>query len=398
MLSVLITATLATTVPFQAHALDGHTVVGELAALSSKELVLQTDSGPVNLPLSTLASLAPRTPRNVSPSGAPLWIELRGGSELPAIGYEVTKGMATVRISADKSRELPTRAVRSVRFGSAIEQDPKLAKQWSDITEMKTAGDLLVIRKEEALDYLEGVVRDINSETCQFDLDGETVAVKLGKIAGIAYSQAGAMELPESIGKLVATDGTRLAMRSVELTDDVLKVATTAGTTYAMPLVDVARFDFSSGKIVYLSDLEPESVTFTPLFGFEKPPQGLLGFYEYRRDTGFEQSPLRLDGQVFRKGLALASRTELVYKLPGNFRLFRTIVGIDDSTRETGSVRLTISGDGKVLWHGEVKGTDPPLPLELEIAGARRLEILADYGEGLDVGDRLDLGDAQVTK
>jgi hypothetical protein len=51
-----------------------------------------------------------------------------------------------------------------------------------------------------------------------------------------------------------------------------------------------------------------------------------------------------------------------------------------------------------MLWEGDVRGTDPAQQLELDVAGVRRLEILADYGEGLDVGDRLDLAEAQVTK
>jgi hypothetical protein len=117
--------------------------------------------------------------------------------------------------------------------------------------------------------------------------------------------------------------------------------------------------------------------------------------YKYRRDIGFEQNPLRLDGKSYRKGLSLASRSTLVYKLPGKFRLFRGTIGIDDSVRETGDVHLAIKGDGKTLWEGEVRGTDPARELELEIGGVKRLEVLVDYGGGLDIGDRLDLCEAE---
>jgi hypothetical protein len=147
-----------------------------------------------------------------------------------------------------------------------------------------------------------------------------------------------------------------------------------------------------------LSDLEPENVQFTPLIGFAEPPQALLGYFNYRRDKGFNDTPLKLDGKEFRKGLSLASRTGLSYRLPDTFRLFRTTVGIDDTTRESGSVWLSIKGDGKTLWEGEVRGTEPAKQLELDVNGVRRIDILADYGEGLDVGDRLDLADAHVTK
>jgi hypothetical protein len=177
-----------------------------------------------------------------------------------------------------------------------------------------------------------------------------------------------------------------------------IKLTTPAGVSQEVPLDAVTRFDFSAGKVAYLSDLDPERATFTPLVGLKEPPAGLEAFYQYRRDIGFEESPLRLDGKTYRKGLALASRTELVYRLPGKFRQFRAMVGIDDAVRETGNVHLEIKGDGRILWQGDVRGSEPARELELEITGVKRLEILADYGADQDIGDRLDLGEARVSK
>ena len=55
-------------------------------------------------------------------------------------------------------------------------------------------------------------------------------------------------------------------------------------------------------------------------------------------------------------------------------------------------------GDGKPLWEGDVKGSEAPRELALDVTGAKRIEILVDYGAGLDVGDRLNLCDLRVTK
>ena len=114
---------------------------------------------------------------------------------------------------------------------------------------------------------------------------------------------------------------------------------------------------------------------------------------------GFEQNPLKLDGKTFRKGLALASRTELVYRLPGKFRLFRATAG---HRRQRATSRQRAVGDQRRRQDrcGKARSaaSSRPRTLELELGGVKRLEILADYGEDLDVGDRLDLGDAQVTK
>ncbi len=393
--SLLLSVLLSAAVPFEAQTLDGQTARGELKSATATEIVLTTDSGDVSLPLEKLATLALEGAKPTLAAGA-VEISLIDGAQLTAAEYLTKDGNASLKLNAETLLEVPTRSVRAVKLTPIAE--PKLQKQWAEITESKPAGDLLVVRKNDALDYLEGIVRSLDASTCQFELDGETIPVKREKITGIVYAAAKVSQLPESIGTLNLRGGSRLPLRALTLEGEKLAIETPAGVKLSIPVADTLRFDFSGGKIAYLSDLEPESAQFTPLVAFSEPPQALLGYFEYRRDRGFDDSPLKLDGKVFRKGLSLASRTELIYRLPDTFRLFRTTVGIDDTMRESGSVWLSIKGDGKLLWEGEVRGTEPAQQLELDAGGIRRIEILADYGEGLDVGDRLNLGDAHVTK
>ena len=193
--------------------------------------------------------------------------------------------------------------------------------------------------------------------------------------------------------------GTRLALGSVALADGRLQATTTAGLKLSLPLDEVARFDFSAGKIAFLSDLTPESFKYVPYFGFKDQPAAVSEFYAFRRDSGFDQQPLKLDGKTYAKGLALASRSTLVYRLPGKFRLLKTVIGIDDSAGEGGDVHVEFHGDGgKLLWQGDVRAADAPRELEIDVAGVKRLEIVVDYGGDLDIGDWLDLAEARVTK
>jgi hypothetical protein len=399
MIELLLTAVLAGgPVPFEVQTLDGQKAAGQIATLNTQELVLETDAGRAAFPLAKLAVLAQKPAPPIAATGAELWVDLIDGAGLGAVEFTVADDKAKVRLTSDVTLEIPTRLIRAVRFGSPAHYNPKLTKQWSEIGETKAAADLLVVRKNGALDYLEGVLGAVDADTCQFEVDGELFPFKRPKVEGFVYAQPRPAELPEPIGKLVITDGSRLPLHTVELAGDQVSLSTPAGTSYKLPLASVVRFDFSSGKIAYLSDLEPDSAEFTPLFGFKQSPPGVLEYYAYRRDVGFAKNPLRLDGKVYQKGLALTSRTKLVYKLPGKFRVFRATVGIDDSVRETGSVKVEIKGDGKSLWQADVRGSEPARELELEIAGVKRLEVVVDYGEGTDVGDRLDLAEAQVTK
>jgi hypothetical protein len=74
------------------------------------------------------------------------------------------------------------------------------------------------------------------------------------------------------------------------------------------------------------------------------------------------------------------------------------MVGIDDAVRDAGHVELVISGDDRVLFSRTVTGQEKGFPVELDITGVRRLKILVDYGEQMDIADHLNLCDARLTK
>jgi hypothetical protein len=197
---------------------------------------------------------------------------------------------------------------------------------------------------------------------------------------------------------LIDADGSRWAVRSVRLEGEDFRWMTPLGLEVSRAAAEVVRIDFSQGKIVYLSDLEPESLVWTPYFGSGEEPPALARFFGPREDRGLDPGPLELDGRQYAKGLALHSRTSLVYRLPGRFRRFKATVGIDDRVRPQGNVRLVIRGDDRVLWEAALTGTGPAQPVDLDLRGVRRLGILVDYGDDLDVADHLNLCDARIVK
>ena len=134
------------------------------------------------------------------------------------------------------------------------------------------------------------------------------------------------------------------------------------------------KIDFSQGKIVYLSDLKAESVEWTPFIAAGKPLASWSEFFRPRNDQSLRSGPLEVGGKVYKKGLALHSRTTMVYRLPGQFQRFKAIAGIDDRFRPRGNVRLVIRGDDRVLVKLTVAGTDEqPQPIDLDLSGVRRL-------------------------
>jgi hypothetical protein len=383
---------------FEATTLDGKSATGRLKKLDAQQAVLTTEQGETPFALDSLATLSRRGESEAPKAKPTLWVELVDESGIAAVEFLVKDNAATVTLTTGDKLELPTKAIRWVRFSAPLGVEDKLAAAFAKIAETTAAGDLVIVRKGDSLDFLEGVVGDLAADTCQFQFEGDSIPVKREKLEGVVYFHSAAADLPEAGGSVHTRDGSRLKIEKASLAGDRLQLALPGGAKWDVPLEEVTRIDFSAGKVAFLSDLDPERVEYEPYFGFREAAPALTEYYAFRRDVGFENHPLTLEGKSYRKGLALQSRTTLAYRLPGKFRVLKAMVGIDDAVRATGDAQLTIKADGKTLWEGELKGSEPARELELELAGARRLEIVADYGPSQDVGDRVTLGEARVTK
>ncbi|MCH5376834.1 MAG: NPCBM/NEW2 domain-containing protein, partial [Planctomycetes bacterium] len=135
-----------------------------------------------------------------------------------------------------------------------------------------------------------------------------------------------------------------------------------------------------------------------PYVASRLPQPSLERLFQPRRDIGMTGKPLSLDGVIYDKGLALTTRTEMVFRLLDDYRYFHAVVGIDDNVRDGGNLELVVSGDDKVLLTRTVTGREKSFPLDLDITGVKRLKILADFGQEMDIADHLDLCDARLTK
>jgi hypothetical protein len=340
-------------------------------------------------------------------------VELVDGSSLLARKIEVSAGVASAELIGGEQVEIPARSLANIRLKdhtSELARRSDLARQWQTILGGKATGDLIVVRKnpeaddEEAapakasLDYLEGLVEEIGAEQVQFHYDEQIIPVARAKVEGVVYFHAAGREIPDPLCRVVDRLGSTWFVKSLALDEGTLKVVSTSGVRGEVPLSRVEQLDYSAGKIVYLSDLRPESIKWRDYFATRQNPSTALLFAP-RNDQSFAGEPLAYGKQVYAKGLAIHSRTELDYRLPGKFSKFAALAAIDDRVRPAGDVVLRVALDGKPLGEHRVTGMDQePLRLEYDIAGGSKLTILVDFGEGLDLSDRLHLLNARVTK
>jgi hypothetical protein len=151
----------------------------------------------------------------------------------------------------------------------------------------------------------------------------------------------------------------------------------------------VKALDFSRAKVTFLSSLDPVSVREDPYFDV---------VWHFRKDQNLKGGPISLRGRKFERGISMHSRCRLTYSVAGQYRRFRAVVGIDDTAGNWGHVVCRVLGDNAVLFESELKGGDEPREIDLDVANVKLLALFVDFGEKLDIGDRVAFADARLIK
>ncbi len=293
----------------------------------------------------------------------------------------------------------------------------------------RAAGDsdhLLLDNGDELAGFFEGIA----DNTVTFKTDVGSVPVKIDRIMAIVFNPALRRKLPVKADSQRVwagfSDGSRLLASELIVRGDSLKI-TAAGQTLAATRSPLVFLQPLAERAVYLSNLKPAEYRQTPFLDLPWP---------YRPDRNVTGGMLRCGGRLFMKGIGVHSAARLVYDLsrgpqagaeegsrfkvqgsrflspeipkslnpqipkpPNHFRRFQSLIGIDDSTAGRGSVIFRVLVDGQERFASPIlRGGDAPLPVSVDLRGAKKLELLVDYADRADVLDHADWLDARLTR
>jgi alpha-galactosidase len=115
-------------------------------------------------------------------------------------------------------------------------------------------------------------------------------------------------------------------------------------------------------------------------------------------DRSYFGGPLTIHGTVYQHGLWTNAIASISYYLGANCTRFTADLGLDDSTKGTGTVDYTISTDGqKVYDSGVVTNTTPTQHADVNVSGTQVLRIdVGDAGNGITY-DNADIAIPQLT-
>lgn len=382
---LLLTAAVADLPMVEVDTLKGSVHSGPLKQVTSSDIRLEKDGGEITVPIADVLEIRFPPAPAPKPDENAVVVALADGSRLSCTDVTRRGGELTLESARLGTLKVPLASILNIRFGPP---ESKLLETWNDLIEKGAKTDLLVTRKGEVLDYLNGVIGEIDEKTVKFLIDQDEIAVNRQKVYGLIYKRPAAAESP-AVCVAEIEGGDRLQLEKISWDASEWKGTLASGATFPIPADKIRSLDFSLGKVRYLSQMEPREIKYVPYFDFT---------WKYRRDRNIDGGPIRLANKTYNRGLSIHSRTELRYRLGGEYRSFQAMMGIDQSMGRKGDVQVTISGNGKELLKADVRGADAPRPIDLDVTGIRDLEILVDFGGDLDIADHLDLADAKVLK
>ena len=121
------------------------------------------------------------------------------------------------------------------------------------------------------------------------------------------------------------------------------------------------------------------------------------GWGTLQRNKSVWEKPLSIAGKRYLRGIGVSSQAKIEYSLDGRYRQFQAWVGADGATSP--SVTFEVKVDGRTVWQSGLMLRDTPAKrVDVNVAGASRLELLVgDGGDGI-TSDHADWADARLLR
>ena len=241
-------------------------------------------------------------------------------------------------------------------------------------------------------DEVAGLMETLAGDRLTIKGDLGLVDVAIPRVVAVIFNPALRKPPPARAGAawIGLNDGTRLLAATLELHAGTVELTGLSGGKWKAKAEDLVFLMPQTDRAVFLSDIRPDEYRFLPYLEMKWP---------YRTDRNVTGGQLRCGGELYMKGLGVHSAARLSYKLDRPWSRFQAEIGIDDSTGGRGSVGFRVFVDGKVKYASPaIRGGQPPPAVSVDLAGAKQLDLVVDYGEAGDVMDHADWLNARLVK
>ncbi len=251
--------------------------------------------------------------------------------------------------------------------------------------------DLLLLPKG---DISLGFMEKFTDKELFFNAGGQSSVYPFERIAAFRLAPLEAYKAAADFrATILLRDVSKITGKLAQLKEDLLLFEGLDGQQWKVAIEAVQSIVFSGGKLVYLSDLTPQSVT-------EKSyVDGVPRVYPWRRNHSVTGAKLMVGGRIFERGLGVHSYCKIVYALDGQYAAFLCLAGMDASAPAFAVCSWKVNLDGKEAAAGKACASDQANAIKLSVKGAKELELICDYGpDDDDAGDHFDWANARLIR
>ena len=329
-----------------------------------------------------------RTTVQASTSQATIW--LANGDRISARAMTVADDLLTVSWPAlgnSALSQIPLEQVSAIIWEWPADLQERL-RFLADIETLPPGNDLVMFANG---DRSSGDFERLDAAHVELKVGANTLKLDRSRIRAVRFNPE-LTTLKHPAGRrmlLTLTDGSRLTLSSIELSDDQLNVHSALLGNRTLSIDSLVECHVLGERWIPLSDYEPARFEFTPYLSTTWP---------LVRNANVRRGPLKLRRTEHVTGLGMHSRMFVTYKLKGHEREFQATVGIDDLAGGGGSAVFGVELDGRRVWTSpELTGKSPALNVPaINLHGIQEITLLVEYGQFGDVLDYADWCDAAL--
>ncbi len=317
-----------------------------------------------------------------------------GGGVLRLTGATISQRSITITwpIAGHEPLSLPLVGVRGFLLqmpAPDAQPDASFADALAAEAAMTTDRVFVTAEVDKPLQSVACLLESLDDQQATVVYNDKSRTIARNKIYGIILANPGGSGKPITGQCLViTTDGSRL-LAGIDSLDSTSLGARIGDTALVIPQDRITRIDVRSDRMLFLSDLQPVEVIESSFPAFDWP---------WRRDGNVMGKPMQLGGKTYDKGLGVHARCLLTFAVPEGFDAFAATVGLQPPVRGKGDCEMAVLADGRELWRKRVRGEDEPLPINIDIRGAKRITLAVEPGADLDLADHANWADARFIR
>ena len=371
--------------------LSGKNVTGTLKSIDANNIVIGTDAGPVETPLSQALLLDLRPARTVPSDAKVFEVRLLDDSNILAQSVTYSGKDVELKLLSGSTLKVPLAALVSVLRDA---QNTAIRKQFQNLTHQGQGPH----RSHLHLQGRRAELRGRDARRCRGRRQGDRLQARRRSAAQGSLRVAARHDLPAYRSAVRGRDlqGDRPGRQHAQRLQAELRRHDTEhhhpdwAPSRAAKGEALAKLDFNLGRLTYLSDLEPAKLSESAFFA---------GFPSVRKDVNQDGRPIVLLDRTFAKGLTLEGASAVEYNLGGKYKDFKAIVGADTRTAEgaLGKTSVIVYCDGAKRLIVEVSPSElKTIALNVSDVGTLRIVVEGPNFTGLSA--YVTLAEARISQ